>query len=121
MPEFVLLLRDDQYMREEHTPEEHAAHFEKFVRWAEKLAGEGRLRGVERLEAAQGRVVRRREGGGLVLDGPFVEGKEAVLGFFIVEAADWEEASRIAAGCPCVDTGGNVEVRLVGHFPKPRA
>src|SRR5437763_15180607 len=118
MPDYALFLRDDQFMKGEHTPEEQAAHFQKFVRWAEKLKEEGRLRGVERLEGTDGRTVRKR-GAGLVVDGPYVEGKEAVLGFFIVEAADWAEASRIAAECPCIETGGNVEVRAIGFFPKP--
>ena len=118
MPEYALFLRDDKFMQEEHTPEESQAHFDKFVRWAEKLKREGRLRGVERLEGAGGRVVSKR-GDALVVDGPYAEGKEAVLGFFVVEAVDWEEATRIAAECPCLPTGGKVEVRLVGAFPKP--
>jgi hypothetical protein len=118
MPEYALFLRDDHFMHGERTPEEQTAHFDKFVRWAEKLKQEGRLRAVERLEGTDGRTVRRR-GEALVVDGPYVEGKEAVLGFFIVEAADWAEASRIAGECPCVATGGNVEVRVCGSFPKP--
>jgi hypothetical protein len=118
MPDFALFLRDDHFMYQQHTPEEFAAHFQKFVRWAEKLKAERRLRGVERLEGTDGRTVRKR-GDALVVDGPYVEGKEAVLGFFIVEAADWAEAARIAAECPSVATGGSVEVRAVGAFPKP--
>ncbi len=118
MPSYVLFLRDDQFMAGDRTPEESAAHFDKFVRWAEKLKREGRLHGVERLEGTDGRTVRKR-GAGLVVDGPYVEGKEAVLGFYLVEAADWDEAARIAGECPCVATGGYVEVRLVGAFPKP--
>ena len=118
MPDYAFLLRGDRFMLEEHTPEEAAAHFQKFVRWAEGLQRQGRLRGVERLDGTEARTVRRR-GDALVVDGPFVEGKEAVLGFFLVAAADWDEAVRLAAQCPCVDTGGNVEVRLVGAFPKP--
>jgi hypothetical protein len=118
MPEFALFLREDQFMYGDHTPDEQAAHFQKFVRWAEKLKAEGRLRGVERLDGTDGRTVRKR-GDALVVDGPSVEGKEAVLGFYIIEAADWSEAARIAGQCPCVETGGNVEVRAVGFFPKP--
>jgi hypothetical protein len=118
MPDFALFLRNDQFMEAEHTPEEQAAHFQKFVAWAEKLKAEGRFRGVERLEGTDGRTVRKR-GGALVVDGPYVEGKEAVLGFYIVEAADWAEAARIAGDCPCIETGGTVEIRPCGFFPKP--
>ena len=118
MPEYALFLRDDDVSYEGYGPEELEAHFQKFVQWAEKLQREGRLRGVERLQGTDGRTVRRR-GGAVVVDGPYVEGKEAVLGFFIVEATDYAEAARIAADCPCVPIGGSVEVRLIGPFPKP--
>jgi hypothetical protein len=118
MPSYALFLRDEDVSYESYSPENFQAYFQKFVDWAEKLQREGRLRGVERLEGTNGRTVRKR-GGAVVVDGPYVEGKEAVLGFFVVEAADYAEASRVAAECPCVAVGGSVEVRLVGAFPKP--
>jgi hypothetical protein len=119
MAEYVLFIRDDDVSYDGYGPEEFAELFQKFVRWADRLQSEGRLRGVERLEGTDGRTVRKR-GGALVVDGPYVEGKEAVLGYYVVEAADWDEAARIAADCPCVDIGGSCEVRLVGEFPKPK-
>ena len=119
MAEFVLFIRDDQVKYDGFTPEDFAELFQKFVRWAERLEREGRLRGVERLEPADGRTVRQR-GGALVVDGPYVEGKETVLGYFIVEAADYDEAVRIAAECPSIPIGASVEVRRVGEFPKPK-
>jgi hypothetical protein len=118
MPSYALLLRDDGGQVDDMTADEFAAHFQKFVRWAERLQAEGRLRGVERLEVAGSRTVRRRSGA-LVVDGPYVEGKEAVLGFFVVEAADDEEAARIAGDCPALETGGSVELRRIGDFPRP--
>jgi hypothetical protein len=120
MPTYALFLREDEVSHQGYSPEDFQAYFQKFVVWAEKLQGEGRLRGVERLEGTGGRTVRKR-GDAVVVDGPYVEGKEAVLGFFVVEAADYAEAARIAAECPCVAVGGSVEVREVGPFPKPPA
>jgi hypothetical protein len=118
MPSYALLLRDEGGGLDGMTAEQFAAHFQKFVSWAERLQAEGRLRGVERLEVAGARTVRRR-GGALVVDGPYVEGKEAVLGFYLVDAADDDEAARIAADCPALDAGGSVEVRRLGDFPRP--
>lgn len=117
MPTYMLLLRDD--VTDAATAlAEFQAYFQRFVSWADALHRDGRLAGVERLESEGGRTVRRREGR-IVVDGPFAEGKEAVLGFFLVEAEDDDAAARLAADCPSVSIGNSVEVRRVGSFPKP--
>jgi hypothetical protein len=47
--------------------------------------------------------------GGLVTDGPFLESKEVIAGFFVVEAADLDQALAVARLLPIMD--GAVEVR----------
>ena len=54
-----------------------------------------------------------REAQTLVTDGPYVEAKDLVLGFIVVEARDLAQAVALAAGCPMVEGGGSVEVRPV--------
>ena len=49
--------------------------------------------------------------GGAVTDGPFVETKEALGGFYVVEARDLDHALEIAKLCPAYE--GGVEVRPV--------
>ena len=117
MPAYMLLLRDEQVKYDEMKPEDFEALFQRFVQWAETLEGDKKLLGVERLGVG-GKTVRQREGR-IVVDGPYTEGKETVMGFFIVEAADEAEAARIAAQAPSVAVGGSVEVREVASFPKP--
>ena len=56
-----------------------------------------------------------------VIDGPFAEGREAVLGFVAVRAADLDEACRLASESPFADLGGAIEVRMTSAFPKPVA
>lgn len=51
----------------------------------------------------------------LITDGPFAETKEALGGFYIVEAADLDEALRLAAACPGAQFG-TIEVRPVVDF-----
>jgi hypothetical protein len=51
------------------------------------------------------------KGAGTVTDGPFVETKEALGGFYVVEARDLDHAVEIAKLCPA--PGGGVEVRPV--------
>jgi hypothetical protein len=118
VPAFMLLLRDDQSNYDAMKPEDFEALFQRFVQWAETLERDKKLLGVERLGVG-GRTVRQREGR-IVVDGPYTEGKETVMGFFLVEAADEAEAARIAAQAPSVAVGGVVEVREVASFPRPK-
>lgn len=63
-------------------------------------------------------TVRVRDGQTLTTDGPFAETKEALGGFYLVEAADLDEALRLAAACPGARFG-SVEVRPVVDFDAP--
>ncbi len=92
--------------------------FDRFVAWTEDLAARGVLHDVEGL-TREGKTVRRR-GAALVLDGPYAEGREAVLGYVSVLVGDLDEACRIAGESPYVAYGGAIEVRMTNPFPKPR-
>jgi len=60
--------------------------------------------------------VKGARGGDVVLsDGPYAETKEALTGFYLIEAADLDEALRMAADLPAA-WGGAVEVRPVIDF-----
>jgi hypothetical protein len=54
--------------------------------------------------------VRPRRGNAAITDGPFVETKEHLGGFILIDAKDMNEALRIAAGIPVARFGG-IEVR----------
>ena len=95
------------------------AYFQQFVDWAADLDKRGKLVGVESLGRDGGKTVRRR-GAGFVVDGPYAEGREAVLGYYIVDVADFDEALALAKEAPHTIAGGATEVRVVGAFPKPR-
>src|SRR5450432_1418030 len=93
------------------------ALFQKFVDWVADLKRRGVYAGVEGLEQS-GKTVRRK-GAGLVIDGPFAEGREAVLGFILVRVKDIDEACAIAGESPHAEVGGATEVRILTAFPKP--
>jgi hypothetical protein len=57
-------------------------------------------------------TVRVRSGGLSVTDGPFAETKEQLGGFFLIEAADLNEAVRIASRWPSARLG-SIEVRPI--------
>jgi hypothetical protein len=88
------------------------------------LRASGRLVATGSLELPR-QAVSIRPGGGksLITDGPFTETKEQVGGFFIVEAADRDEAVRIASLHPAAHlgerVGWGVEVRAFEMFEQP--
>jgi hypothetical protein len=114
----MLLLRDEgidwaQYA----TGEARKAMFQRFIDWAADLDRRGKLVAVDGLKDG-GKTVRRK-GAGLVVDGPYAEGRDAVLGYFLVEVADFDEAVALAKESPQVAMGGTMEVREISAFPKP--
>jgi hypothetical protein len=106
--DFLLILRqeDSNVSR----PEDHAALRDKFFAWTDGLRRSGKLQLVERLGNDWGKTVRTRDSV-VVVDGPFAEGKEGIVGLFVLRAQDWNEALDIAKTCPLVMIGGSIEVR----------
>jgi hypothetical protein len=58
-------------------------------------------------------TLRRKEGGAVVTDGPFVEGNEVVAGYVVVDVPDLDEALRIARTFPACPT---VEIRPIADM-----
>jgi hypothetical protein len=49
----------------------------------------------------------------LVTDGPYIELKEGVSGFYFLMADSLEQATEIAKGCPSLQIGGTLEIREI--------
>lgn len=81
--------------------------------WARGLAEKGKLHGSDKLADEPGRIATYDQGRVVVKDGPYAETKELISGYFIVEAADYDEAVEIARGCPHAKRPGSIEVRLI--------
>jgi hypothetical protein len=67
----------------------------------------------------QAMTVQVRDGKMSATDGPFMETKEVLGGFLVIEARDLNEAVRVGAGIPLAKLGF-VEVRPLVDFSKPR-
>ena len=63
-------------------------------------------------------LVRVRNGSMATTDGPYMETKEAMAGFILIEARDMNEAIRLAAGIPLAEIG-TIEVRPIFEIPTP--
>jgi len=86
-----------------------------------ELKKTGRLVVSASLEGPQDAFALRPRGGKpQVTDGPYAEAKEMVGGFFIIEAADRDEAVRVASLHPAATLGESVgwaiEVHPIGFF-----
>lgn len=64
----------------------------------------------------QAKTVRVDKGTTLTSDGPYVDTKGAVGGYFVLEADDLDAAIAVAARVPAARHGGGVEVRPVGTY-----
>ncbi len=106
MNEFVLLFRRDRTTPL--SPQHMQDSIEYWQDWLGSIAAQDKLVSPGSRLNSEGRVVAP---GDIVTDGPYTEIKETLGGFVIVKAADFNEAVRIAKGCPILRAGGNVEVR----------
>ena len=79
--------------------------------WVEEMDGSGvRLIGERIRPDSDATAVRVRDGEVLLTDGPFVETKDLVAGFDVLECADLDEAIAVAAKHP-MSRGGVLELR----------
>jgi hypothetical protein len=101
----------------ETTPEQDREVMESYNEFSREVAEAGAMRGGEALhEAKTATSVRVRNGQTLVTDGPFAETKEEFGGFYMVEAANLDEAIKWAAKIPGA-VRGTIEVRPIVEFP----
>jgi hypothetical protein len=67
--------------------------------------------GLQPVETAT--TIRLQDGQTLVTDGPFADTKEIFAGFYLLEADDLDQATKLATRIPAVRMGGAVEIRPV--------
>jgi hypothetical protein len=114
MSEFVYLFRATDASRRQAmgTPERAQQSLQAWLAWIRELEAGGHLKNRGQPLEPEGRVVRGKKK--VVSDGPFVEAKDLVLGFIVVEARDLAQAVELAKGCPMLEGDGSVEIRPVG-------
>jgi hypothetical protein len=111
--EYALLIYTDESEAAGIPPEVVEQHAEAFGAYVRELMERGVLRGGAPLQpTAVSTTVKVRDGKTLTTDGPFVETKEALAGFYLLDCADLDEAIELAAKIP-VATVGAIEVRPV--------
>jgi len=82
-----------------------------------KLSRQGKLGPVVRLlPTTAATTLRKDREPPLVIDGPFAETKEQLLGFYVVDCAALEEVLQIARELAAANPGGAYEIRPIGAF-----
>jgi hypothetical protein len=108
---YMLLVYDDEVVFDKIAKEEQQEIIAESVRLTHELHANKQYLSASPLQpAASAAVVRVRQGKPFVTDGPFVETREQIAGYFLIHAKDRDEAIGIAARVPCTRIG-TVEVR----------
>jgi hypothetical protein len=99
------------------TAEEDAATIARLTAIQEKLAKRGKLGPVIRLMPTTAATTLRKESSApAVVDGPFAETKEQLLGFYVVDCDTREEVHEVARELSGANPGGTYEIRPVALF-----
>jgi hypothetical protein len=113
MPKYMLLLHDNVASFSNVSPEQMQHVIEKYVQWGTKLRQMGVAQGGDKLADEPGKVMRRKDGQVRITDGPYSETKEVLGGYYLLEAATYDQAIDYARDCPHLEYGGTIEVRQV--------
>jgi hypothetical protein len=109
MSKFMYLFRSNQTANQSMSPEQMQQTLKKWMDWKDVLEKNGHVKQFgERLDGA-GKVVKGKAKS--VTDGPYVEAKDFVQGYLLVEAKDLDQAVELAKGCPILERDGTVEIR----------
>src|SRR5258708_1525901 len=113
MSNYLLLLHGTPANNVNHTPEQFQAMFTDYMAWSEKIKAEGSYVGGNKLKDEGGKSIVKNGDGLRVTDGPFIEAKELIGGYFVISASDYGQALKISEGCPHLKFGGRIEVREI--------
>ena len=110
MSEFLLAIHRDITSTDAHpSAEEMKSAIKPFQEWIAGIGAQDKLIGSPKRWDIDGRVISKDN---TVTNGPYAEVKESIGGLFLIKANDYDEAVEIAKGCPIIQYGAIVEVRM---------
>jgi hypothetical protein len=113
---YAILCYHDEDFVGSWTREHDANVMSKLVVIQDKLKKEGRLGPVARLLPTTAATTLRKDDPPLVLDGPYAETKEQLLGFYIIDCENLDAAVDVARDLGAANPGGAYEIRPVGFY-----
>lgn len=109
----MMIFLGGEYENSGMSPEEMGQKMALWNKWVEGLKKDDLFINGRALQNKKRHVA---EEGQMVTDGPFVETKELVTGYFLIKARDFDHATSLTDGYPDYDLGGKVEIREIQNF-----
>src|SRR5437764_7935651 len=113
---YAILCYHDEDMVGSWSKEQDTAVMAKLAVVQDRLTKQGRLGPVARLLPTTAATTLRKDDPPLVIDGPFAETKEQLLGFYVIDAKNLEDALEVARELGRANPGGAYEIRPIGVF-----
>jgi hypothetical protein len=114
---YAILCYDSEEVVGSWTKEEDDAVMVKLGVVQDKLTAQGRLGPVARLLPTTAATTIRKGREAMVIDGPFAETKEQLLGFYVVECESLDEAVETAKElAKASSSAGSFELRPLGYY-----
>lgn len=117
MAKFLFVYRGSADAMSKLTPEEQQKHMKQWEQWIGEAMQKGWMLDPGDALTPEGCVVNSKK---IITDGPFVESKEILGGYSIVQANSLGDAANFAKGCPGLLVGGSVEVRRLAEYAVKR-
>ena len=113
---YAILCYHDEDLTGSWSKEHDDAVKKKLTVVQDKLAKQGRLGPVARLLPTTSATTLRKDDPPVVIDGPYAETKEQLLGFYVIDCKNLDEAVEVARDLGIANPGGAYEIRPVGMF-----
>lgn len=116
--QYMLLIYNSEKDWESMSEADRNANFGEYMKFTQDIKTSGHYKAGDALQPVHtATTVRVRDGKTQRTDGPFAETRETLGGYYIIEAKDLDEATKIAARIPDARIGnGSVEIRPVMMF-----
>ena len=113
---YAILCYHDEDFVGSWSKEQDAAVMSKLSVVQDTLKKQGRLGPVARLLPTTSATTLRKDNPPVVLDGPYAETKEQLLGFYVIDCENLDAAVDVARELGAVNPGGAYEIRPVAMF-----
>jgi len=119
--QYAILCYNDEDVVWSWSQEEDKAVMDKLAVVGERLTKAGKLgTSLRLLPTTAATTLRKTQEPPLVIDGPFAETKEQLLGFYLIDVENLEDALSVARELAAANPGGAYEIRPVALFNPDR-
>lgn len=116
MNKYLLLLHEQTENMKNLSPSEMEELISSHMDWANQLAEQGHLISGDGLQETGVKITGKES---IVSDSMYLEAKEMIGGYYLIQAVNLDEAIEISKQCPCHHWGGTTEIRPIAIYDEP--